>query len=81
MTNGVRICHEIDPRTGHAVQNDLASVSVIADDCETADAYATALMVLGPDQGYGWAERQGVATLFLVRQQGGGFPGEDHDRL
>ena len=71
MADGVRICHEIDPRTGHAIRNNLASVSVIGDDCETADALATAFMVLGTDDGYQFAERNGIAALFLVRQQGG----------
>ncbi len=64
--NGSRICHEIDPRTGRAISNDLASVSVIADDCETADALATAFMVLGPADGYNLAEKEHLAALFLV---------------
>lgn len=73
MANGVRISHEIDPRTGHAVRNNLASVSVIRDDSETADALATAFMVLGPDDGYDLAEQKGIAALFLVRQPDGAF--------
>jgi thiamine biosynthesis lipoprotein len=73
MANGVRISHEIDPRTGHAIRNNLASVSVLHDDCETADALATAFMVLGPDDGYSFAERKGIAALFLIRQQDGEF--------
>ena len=45
--NGKKISHTIDPRTGHPVQHSLLSATVIADDCATADAYATAFMVLG----------------------------------
>ncbi len=41
--------HTIDPKTGAPVTHQLASVSVIADDCMSADAYATAGLVLGPD--------------------------------
>ncbi len=69
--NGTRICHEIDPRTGHAIRNDLASVTVITDDCETADALATAFMVLGPDESYNFADDRGLAVLLLVRRPGG----------
>ncbi|MFM7183131.1 MAG: FAD:protein FMN transferase [Verrucomicrobiales bacterium] len=41
--------HLIDPRTHQPVQRPPCSVSVLADDCATADAWATALFVLGPD--------------------------------
>ncbi len=44
---GKRYGHIIDPRTAFPVQNNLMSVSVFAPDCMTADAYATAMMVLG----------------------------------
>ena len=45
--NGIRYSHTIDPKTGYPVQHSLLSVSVLADECATADAYATAFMVLG----------------------------------
>lgn len=47
--NGRRYAHTIDPRTGYPVQHSLLSSSVVARDCATADAYATAFMVLGID--------------------------------
>ena len=47
--NGRRYAHTIDPRTGYPVQHTLLSSTVIAPDCATADAYATAFMVLGID--------------------------------
>lgn len=47
--NGRAYSHIIDPRTGRPVTNRVASVSVVAPDCMTADALATALMVIGPD--------------------------------
>jgi thiamine biosynthesis lipoprotein len=46
---GVRYSHTIDPKTGYPVQHSILSVSVLANDCATADAWATAFMVLGLD--------------------------------
>ncbi|NLA15544.1 MAG: FAD:protein FMN transferase [Bacteroidales bacterium] len=48
MQDGQRIAHIIDPKTGIPVTHSLLSATVIADDCMTADAYATAFMVMGP---------------------------------
>ena len=45
--NGVRYSHTIDPSNGYPVKHSLLSVSVLAGDCMTADAYATAFMVMG----------------------------------
>lgn len=45
--NGKKYAHTISPYTGYPVQSDVLSASVIAPDCMTADAYATAFMVLG----------------------------------
>ena len=45
----------------------LASVSVVHRSVMFADAYATALMVLGPQEGYALAERLGLPALFIVR--------------
>lgn len=46
---GKKYAHTIDPKTGYPVQHNILSATVIADDCATADAYATAFMVLGLD--------------------------------
>ncbi len=51
MVDGVRYSHTIDPRTCQPVKNLLATASVIAPDCMTADAMATAVMVLGSRRG------------------------------
>jgi len=64
--NGVRISHTIDPHTGHPIRHRLASVSVVQDNCALADALATALMVLGPDEGYDLAVQHGWPVFFLV---------------
>lgn len=48
--DGVRYSHTIDPKTGYPVQHSILSVSVIADDCASADAWATAFLVSGLDR-------------------------------
>ena len=63
---GVRYSHTIDPITGRPVAHRLSSASVLANNCMDADALATALMVLGPEKGYDWAEKHGLAALLLV---------------
>jgi thiamine biosynthesis lipoprotein len=47
IKNGKKYAHTINPKTGYPVQHSLLSASVVAPDCMTADAYATAFMVLG----------------------------------
>lgn len=63
--------HTIDPRTRRPVTHQLASVSVVADTCGLADAWATALTVMGPDDGLATAEAVGLDALFLVRTDAG----------
>ncbi len=48
--DGKKYAHTIDPRTGHPVQHSILSSTVLAKDCATADAYATAFMVLGLEE-------------------------------
>jgi thiamine biosynthesis lipoprotein len=45
--DGKRYAHTIDPRIGYPIQHNILSATVIAKDCTTADAYATAFMVMG----------------------------------
>ena len=47
VENGKRYAHIIDPRTGYPAKHNLLSATVIAPDCMTADAYATAFIVMG----------------------------------
>ena len=61
-----RLSHTIDPRTGRPIDNGVASVSVIAADCMTADGWATALTVLGRDAGMAVAERHGLAVRMVL---------------
>ncbi|MEA1082686.1 FAD:protein FMN transferase [Sphingomonas sp. CD22] len=62
--------HTIDPRTGRSTDNGVVSVSVIAADALTADAWATALTVLGPDAGIALATQQGIAARIVVAAGG-----------
>ena len=47
--DGKKYAHTIDPRTGYPIQHNILSATVVAQDCATADAYATSFMVLGLD--------------------------------
>jgi len=70
---GRRYSHEIDPASAAPVSHALASVSVVADDCTQADAWSTALFVLGPERGLATAERLGLAAYFVLRRPDGSF--------
>jgi thiamine biosynthesis lipoprotein len=72
-TAGRRYTHTIDPRTGHTVEGVLTSVTVIDANAIRADAYATALMVMGTEAGLAWAKELRVPALFVERTAG---PGE-----
>jgi len=68
--DGVRYGHIVDPRTGLGVRGPLA-VTVIARDCTTADAMATAACVLGPDEGLRLVESvPGAAAAFQWLEDG-----------
>ena len=65
---GPRVSHIIDPRTARPLDNGLASVSVLAPTAQCADAWATALLVLGADAGSALAEIEGISALFLIER-------------
>lgn len=62
---GRTVSHTIDPRTGVPLENDVASVSVLASRCMTADAWATALMVMGVEAGLEAAQVQALDAIFV----------------
>jgi thiamine biosynthesis lipoprotein len=66
-SEGVRYAHIIDPRTGSPIRFSGVSVSVVHNNAAMADAWATALTVLGPVVGHELAEREGIAALFVMR--------------
>lgn len=59
------LSHTMDPRTGGPLVNDLASVTVLAETCMAADAWATALMVLGAREGAALARRLGLGAILV----------------
>lgn len=61
-----RMGHTIDPRTGYPTATGIVSASVIATDCMTADAWATALTVLGREAGLALANREGLAIRLVM---------------
>ncbi|WP_231742033.1 FAD:protein FMN transferase [Stieleria varia] len=69
--DGKRISHTIDPRTGQPIEHSLASVTVIADSCMAADAWATALNVVGQQSGMKLAKQEGLSTLLIARTENG----------
>ncbi|MEZ4651253.1 MAG: FAD:protein FMN transferase [Candidatus Eisenbacteria bacterium] len=64
--DGARYHHVIDPRTGYPAEHATVQVTVVAETCQTADARATALLVLGEDEGLALAEREHWAARFLT---------------
>lgn len=72
--DGRRYSHTIDPATSRPVEHFLASATVVADDCMTADALATAVMVVGAEQGHQLAEKNRFSLLTIDRETG--FDGE-----
>jgi len=71
--DGQRYSHTIDPRSGMPIANDLASVTVVHGQCMAADAWSTALTVLGAEPGLALAERLGLAARFVLRNADGDF--------
>ncbi len=68
---GVRFSHTIDPRKGRSIAHKLASVTILSDTAMKADAWATALMVLGAEQGFNLAENKSIAALFIIKTDDG----------
>ena len=64
--DGVEISHTIDPETLHSVEQEVLSASVLHQSCAMADAYATALMVMGAEDGIAFAESRGLAVMLLL---------------
>jgi thiamine biosynthesis lipoprotein len=69
--DGKRYSHTSDPRTGRPITHSLASVTVLAETCAYADAWATALMVLGEEQGMALAETLQLPVYMLVKDADG----------
>ena len=72
VEDGKKYAHTIDPKTGYPVQHSILSSTVIANDCMTADAYATAFMVLELEQGIEIARNiQEIEVFFIYADEQG----------
>lgn len=70
---GRKYAHTIDPKTGRPVQHNILSATVLAKDCATADAYATAFMVLGFEKAKAVLERHSeLQAYFILATTNGG---------
>lgn len=70
--NGRKYAHTIDPKTGRPVQHSLLSSTVFAPDCATADAYATAFMVMGVEQAKKVLDRHSDLAAYFIYSDGKG---------
>ncbi len=66
VLDGIKYSHTINPKTGFPERNRLLSASVFAPDCMTADAYATAFMVAGPEKALEIANRTPRLEAYLI---------------
>ncbi|MEC3910351.1 FAD:protein FMN transferase [Sphingobium sp. CR2-8] len=69
--DGARLSHSIDPATGAPIAAGVASVTVLHDQAMLADAWATAITVMGPDRGMHLATRHGLAARLVMRTDTG----------
>ena len=63
--NGRKLSHTINPKTGYPVEHSLLSATVIANDCATADAYATAFMVMGMEKAIEVCKQNNIDAFFI----------------
>ncbi len=68
--DGQRFSHLIDPTTGYPVTHETASATVLADNAMLADAWSTAMLILGREKGLEVAAAQDIAVQFIERRPG-----------
>ena len=69
IEKGVRLSHIIDPKTGYPIKHNLASVTVLHESTMLADAYATALLVMGDKKGKIFAQENNLDVLMIIRNE------------
>lgn len=74
--NATRYSHTIDPRNGMPIQHSLASVTVLHPECMLADAWSTALGVMGAEDGLAYANAHQLCALFVSRTGNGDSEGD-----
>ena len=73
IKDGKRYAHIIDPTTGYPAEQNILSATIIAPDCMTADAYATAFMVMGVDDACRMAEQIPEIAYYIIYTGDDGF--------
>lgn len=82
IKNGKKYAHTIDPKLGYPVQHSLLSASVIAPDCMTADAYATAFMVMGLEKSIRIVENDpDLEAYFIYTDEDGKYKTYSTDKI
>lgn len=69
--DGVHYSHLINPKTGKPITNRVASVTVLAKNCMTADAWATAFSIMDQEQSLALANKEKLAVLLIVKTENG----------
>ena len=73
--DGSRYSHMIDPRSGYPIKHNLVSATVIAKSATEADAFSTAMMVLGPQQAIKVAKENNIPVYLIIKN------GENFDAI
>lgn len=66
VKDGKKYAHTIDPRTGYPAEQSILSATIVANDCMTADAYATAFMAMGLDKARQMAEKLPEIEYYVI---------------
>ena len=72
-SENAKYSHTISMKDGRPVKNNLTAVTVFADSCTYADAYATAFVVMGDKEGLKYANRNKMKVVFFVNNPDGGI--------
>ncbi|MFC3879557.1 FAD:protein FMN transferase [Algoriphagus namhaensis] len=72
VRDSIMISHTISPETGYPVRHGLLSATVLASDCMTADAYATAIMVMGTEKAIALDQELEEIEVFLIYSDANG---------
>lgn len=74
IKNGIKYSHTINPKTGYPSNHNILSATVIAPDCLTADAFATAFLAMGLEASKEVQEKiPGIEYLFILSDETGNF--------